>query len=248
MSKQSLKSIYMNDILIVPDIHGRDFWRPALSYPGQIIFLGDYTDPYPSEGFTQENAYQNLLEIVELKKQTPDRVTLLIGNHELHYYNDEYASSRFSEKYYDKYHEILTNDDTASLFQVCTQVACYLFSHAGVLVGWVHQWQEVLAYTDKDTLSGQINDLFRYKMNAFYQISRHRGGWDRYGSPLWADLHEHAINPHDHDLFPNEEEYIQIFGHTQLRREQPFLRGDINMLDNRKLYLLRNHEIEEYKV
>jgi hypothetical protein len=236
----------VNDILIVPDIHGRDFWLPALDYPGEIIFLGDYVDPYPQEGITQETAYQHLLKIVEFKRQNPDRVTLLIGNHELHYYNEEYASCRFSGKYYDRYHEILTGTDTASFFQVCKQVNGYLFTHAGILVEWVKLWQEALAYTDHDTLEEQINDLFHYKMDAFYQISRHRGGWHRHGSPLWADIHEHLEGYRTNDLFPNEEEYIQIFGHTKLMSENPFLRGDINMLDNSKLYLLQDHEITKY--
>jgi hypothetical protein len=30
----------MNEILIVPDIHGRDFWKPALDYKETIISLG----------------------------------------------------------------------------------------------------------------------------------------------------------------------------------------------------------------
>jgi hypothetical protein len=237
----------MNDILIVPDIHGRDFWKPGLDYPGQIIFLGDYTDPYPSEGFTQENAYQNLLEIVKLKKQNPDRVTLLVGNHELHYYDDKYASSRFSERHYDRYHEILTGNDTASLFQVCKRVGCYLFTHAGVTIEWITSHKELFENMEDVFIDDRLNQLFHDHMDIFYEISRHRGGWHYHGSPLWADIHEHAIDPNNHDLSPNEEEYIQIFGHTQLGSETPFLRGDVNMLDNRKLYLLRNHEIEAYK-
>ena len=41
-------------ILIVPDVHGREFWRQpvteVLNDPGlkntRIVFLGDYVDPY----------------------------------------------------------------------------------------------------------------------------------------------------------------------------------------------------------
>jgi hypothetical protein len=236
----------MNDILIVPDIHGRNFWLPALDYPGEIIFLGDYVDPYLSEGFTQDDAYRGLLKIIELKKQNPDRITLLIGTHELHYYDRQYRTSRFSAEYYNRYHEILTGVDTASFFQVCKQVRCYLFTHAGVLVEWVKLWQEELTRTGKDTLGEQINNLFRHKMNTFYQISRHRCGWHRHGSPLWADIDEHLKVYSKDSLLPNEEEYIQIFGHTRLMSEDPFLHGDINMLDNSKLYLLQDHEIKKY--
>ena len=34
-------------IIIVPDVHGRDFWKQAInSDADKIIFLGDYHDHY----------------------------------------------------------------------------------------------------------------------------------------------------------------------------------------------------------
>ena len=41
-----------NDLIIIPDIHGRTFWKEAIQkYPNsKTIFLGDYLDPYPHEG------------------------------------------------------------------------------------------------------------------------------------------------------------------------------------------------------
>ena len=121
-----------NDVLIVPDVHGRKFWLPALDYQGDVIFLGDYTDPYPQEGFKEADAYQGLLKIIEFKQKNPDRVTLLIGNHEMHYYNNALASGRFSKEYYPKYHELLMGEETKGLFQLCKQIDNYLFIHAGV--------------------------------------------------------------------------------------------------------------------
>ena len=37
----------MPKLIIIPDIHGRPFWRRAVEeYPGEeFIFLGDYLDP-----------------------------------------------------------------------------------------------------------------------------------------------------------------------------------------------------------
>ena len=39
-----------NDIIVIPDIHGRQFWCRAVElYPdADTIFLGDYHDPYYS--------------------------------------------------------------------------------------------------------------------------------------------------------------------------------------------------------
>ena len=54
-------------ILIVPDVHGRIFWRRAKelvkSYQ-KIIFLGDYLDPYSYEGITPDMAFEEFKEII----------------------------------------------------------------------------------------------------------------------------------------------------------------------------------------
>jgi hypothetical protein len=173
----------MREILIVPDVHGRTFWEPVLDYKGEIIFLGDYVDPYPSEGITQANACYALSEIVKFKQQNPDRVTLLIGNHELHYYNRDFEASRFSEEYYEEYHAILTGKTTAGLFQVCRQIDNYLFIHAGITKGW-YDWHDDELQALGDNLETQLNRLFLQNQGAFFEVSGERGGWDRYGSPL----------------------------------------------------------------
>lgn len=95
----------MNEILIVPDVHGRRFWRSALDYPGQIIFLGDYFDPYPEEGIGVDEAYENFLDIVEFKAENTD--TLLIGNHELGYFDPAFKYSCKERAYYDEMNGIL---------------------------------------------------------------------------------------------------------------------------------------------
>lgn len=112
----------MREILIVPDVHGRTFWKPALDYPGQIIFLGDYLDPYPSEGITADEACRNFLEIVNFKEKNPDRVTLLLGNHELHYFDHQYECTRFSARHYVAVHDILTGEKTRNMFAVCIRI------------------------------------------------------------------------------------------------------------------------------
>jgi hypothetical protein len=230
----------MNEILIVPDIHGRTFWKPALDYSGEIIFLGDYTDPYQYEGFTDANAYSALSEIVKFKQRNPDRVTLLIGNHELHYYDEEYQSSRFSDKYFNKYHAVLTGMETAGLFQICRQIENYLFIHAGITKGWYDLHVDELQKSG-NCLEKQINNLFIQDKEIFYEISHYRGGFHVNGSPLWADARE---------LFSETEHFdsnmIQIVGHTQIKSEEPVIKDNICMLDNRQLHVLRNNKLEKY--
>jgi hypothetical protein len=229
----------MENILIVPDIHGRDFWKPALDYSGKVIFLGDYTDPYPKEGFTQENAYLNLQRIVDFKKQNPDKITLLIGNHELHYYDAKFYSSRFSVKYFSLYHAILTNEATSDLFQVCKQIENNLFIHAGITKGWYDLHIDELQLLGNN-LEEQVNNLFTQNRNAFAETSYYRGGSKPYGSPLWADVEEH-FNESEHF-----DDIIQIIGHSQIRGEDPVIKNNIRLLDNSKLYLLKNDKLEKY--
>ncbi len=229
------------DILIVPDIHGREFWLPALDYQGEVIFLGDYSDPYPQEGFTDEDAYQGFLKAIEFKKHNPERVTLLIGNHEMHYYNTDFQAGRFSREYYPKYHEILTGEDTKDLFQLCKQVDNYLFIHAGITKDWYDRHYKDF-HELGDTLVKQLNNVFFTKMFIFHEAAwKYRGGLDKTGSPLWADYREFGDEKEPFD--PN---IIQIIGHTQIQSPDPVIRANFRMLDNRQLYILRGDVIEKY--
>ena len=83
-------------ITIIPDLHGRTFWKKAMKAPesSHVVFLGDYLDPYrPSifdvypttkeeDDLSPEAVIENFKEILEFKKSAPDRVTLLLGNHD----------------------------------------------------------------------------------------------------------------------------------------------------------------------
>ncbi|MDR2680719.1 MAG: metallophosphoesterase [Tannerella sp.] len=231
----------MNEILIVPDVHGRKFWKPALDYKGEVIFLGDYTDPYPAEGITDEDAWQNMLQIVDFKQQNPDRITLLVGNHELHYYDRKFQAGRFEKQYYEKYHDILTGEKTAGLFRLCRKIDNYLFIHAGITKGWYDLHKKDFLPLGDD-LETQLNQLFVQKIVSFYEASFERGGWDNYGSPLWADIHEY-----DDETEPFDKDIIQIIGHTQITTEEPYVKGNIRLVDNRRLYLLADGELKHYE-
>lgn len=77
------------EIIIVPDVHGRKFWKKGAEYikthpDSKIIFLGDYLDPYTHyEDITQDQAYDNFIELVEFAKEYQSQVVLLWGNHEI---------------------------------------------------------------------------------------------------------------------------------------------------------------------
>ena len=52
-------------ILIIPDVHGRDFWKEAIERKDyeKAVFLGDYSDPYDIEGITDDVAIDNFEQL-----------------------------------------------------------------------------------------------------------------------------------------------------------------------------------------
>ena len=73
----------MEKLIIVPDVHGRTFWKDIMGYEDTpVVFLGDYLDPYPRENIGKRQAIDNFLKILDYSKQN-DNVTLLLGNHDM---------------------------------------------------------------------------------------------------------------------------------------------------------------------
>ena len=60
-----------NRILVIPDVHGRLFWKaPMKKYldaVDRVVFLGDYLDPYEGEDGLADDIFENMMEIVRLK-------------------------------------------------------------------------------------------------------------------------------------------------------------------------------------
>ena len=106
-----------NDLLIIPDVHGRIFWREALEANNfsHVIFLGDYTDPYSHEGISQNDAYKELQDIITYAKEHRETTTMLLGNHDMHYkselFNRWAQGSRHSYYMSNQYEKIFNDND-----------------------------------------------------------------------------------------------------------------------------------------
>ena len=143
----------MNNIhtLLIPDVHGRSFWKEALEkynkeeYPNlTIVFLGDYVDPYEFEGITRQDAIDNFKEIIDVAK-LDNRIHLLIGNHDMHYWYDARYKSRVDNKNYNKIKDMFLQNFT--LFNIAYEEIInnekYLYTHAGVSTFWLKHLQFV---------------------------------------------------------------------------------------------------------
>ena len=107
----------MEELIVVPDIHCRDFWKKVLTIKDKkIIFLGDYLDPYPYEGLSFENGINGLKQIIDFKKNNPERVTLLLGNHDFNYFWQFNWASRFNRRYSETIHYLFA--DNLNLFDI----------------------------------------------------------------------------------------------------------------------------------
>ena len=202
-------------ILIIPDIHGRAFWRkPCENEWDKIVFLGDYVDPYPGEA-EQSDVMGELIDIVEFKRQNPDKVVLLWGNHDCFYWCDPY---RRQLNYWSR-HDNLRHDDIQAFFrenldkfQWAYEQDGFLFTHAGV-----NNPIGKLLVEEYDKLNADvINDFFNKEQNQMLlaMVSYYRGGPDDFSSIIWADVREH------YGKMPIDalKKYYQIFGHTYLTK------------------------------
>ena len=56
----------MTKILVIPDIHGRSFWKESCNnWECRIVFLGDYHDPYGEYIVDEPNKAESLANLKE---------------------------------------------------------------------------------------------------------------------------------------------------------------------------------------
>lgn len=173
-------------IVAIGDIHGRDIWKSIVETEkdaDMFVFVGDY---YDSHRIPAEKIHINFREILEFKVKNPKKVTLLVGNHDMHYL--PFAKQKCSG--YDPkvamvagmaLHENLKNGS----MQMALLHDEYLFTHAGVTSTWL----------DKTGFSGEkmpldkfLNELVFHRSDLFeYQGEDTSGYGEHIGqSPIWV--------------------------------------------------------------
>lgn len=208
----------MDRVTIIPDVHGRKFWRSAMSRVENtpIIFLGDYLDPYWDEGIDAEEAYEQLDEIIDFKKTHPETMTLLLGNHDLHYLSSQIGGCRYDWRYAYQNKALLWSN--LELFDIAHAIESngrqFLFTHAGVLKEWYKEHYRVTREETAADIALCLNEHFHSSksqaasINALSNTSPARGCIHINGSPVWADVTEHNMCSAEFDII------YQIFGYT----------------------------------
>ena len=218
----------MNNLIIVPDVHCRNFYKPVLKITDKpVVFLGDYMDPYHWEGFSDKEGIENLEEIFDYAKNN-DNVKLLIGNHDCSWIWSRLGWERTQQKYYKDLHKLYR--ENINLLHPCYKLNDILFTHAGVCKGWIDFMNNRFKHEDSTFRLNQEN-IVPYIENEFIQelkndtasddhwyggvlnspifyVGACRGGNIPYGGPVWSDFEYDYADPTDWNL-------TQIFSHTQ---------------------------------
>ena len=218
-------------ITIIPDVHGRTFWKEAVRdlSSTHVVFLGDYLDPYgPSifddyptvegDDLSPEAVIENFKEILELKRSSPDRVTLLLGNHDCEYlYGKNVCDCRCDYANYDLIQRLFR--ENKELFQLAAESyrggKHFVFVHAGISIGWMDRhvkgWGlgnmvEKLNQLNREALGAEVPEETSFA-DALSKTDQWRGGDSEYASPIWIDA---IAMDEGYQL----SDVIQIVGHT----------------------------------
>lgn len=208
----------------------------------KLVFLGDYNDPY-AIGFKKELSveeydkmedeeyYDFILNqsiyptyeenekifkfILKLKKDNPDKVVLLTGNHDAHYlFNEISACSRYDFVNSTKWIRLYKSNK--NLFQYAYQYGNKLFTHAGVTNSWFKDNYYIFKNIGlKEDLSNFADILNLMSTTTFTNtilnsVSKKRGGKDKYAGIVWADMSE-TYN----DYLNNMHQFV---GHSKVKK------------------------------
>ena len=253
----------MKRILVVPDVHGRIFWKePVKKYfdtVDRVVFLGDYLDPYEDEDGLADDIFENMMEIVELKRNNREKFVLLKGNHDQHYaserFEEQAGGTRMDQQNWNKYHQTFT--EYKDLFQIAHLEKIhgmpYVFSHAGMTLYWLKTVNDNM-WNLADNKVSVADPMIIEKINLLDDDGRGqdmlavigmRRSWfgEKTGSVLWADIEEHAIPyaPKAYGL----NKVFQVFGHTKLNKDYDMIQfDDFAMIDSRQCFMI-DERIEE---
>lgn len=194
----------MNKVIAIGDIHGSTLWRDIVeeNKDAIIVFMGDYLDPY--EEYDCDGILDNLADIIDFKCNNRERVILLLGNHDLHYFIESANISTRYDSRIAKRARLLFNDN-CNLFQYAYQVNRIIFTHAGISQKW---FDNDFKGNISHNIAEQLNNPKDEQIEALYRVGTKRGGDDGcIGGIFWADRSELTDPLHG---------FTQVVGHNRV--------------------------------
>lgn len=231
-----------SNILVCGDLHTKHHILDAVAqkvpHYDKTIFMGDYVDDW---GVVPEASLNLLTSLLELKHRYPDKVVLLLGNHDL----SEWLSGEFACSGYNKLTHSLVKpffDKHEDEFDIAYSIGNTLFTHAGLTTGWVNDLKlskklktaigetNAERYTNILNTAKQLRNIdedARHIFNTLSTAGPGRGGWHS-PSPLWADFQELVAQSVPH--------INQVVGHTPVKRIADHLVTDGDGVKHRLIF------------
>lgn len=197
-------------IIVIGDLHGKPIWKDIINkeFFTHVVFIGDYFDCYDEYSAAEQN--YNFKEIIEFKKTNPDKVTILIGNHDHHYFRGMKAQTEGFQTESAVFIQYVL-EENLQYMQMAKSINNFLFSHAGITADFLNDIYGRDGW-NIENLENDVNDLWKYKPRSFIFNNECS---DKYGdnknqSPIW--IRPRSLMRGAKDF---KKRWIQIVGHTK---------------------------------
>lgn len=193
--------------VIIGDLHGKDAWKEVdINHYDKVVFVGDYVDHWT---LPDRFIYENLQNIIELKRENFEKVELLLGNHDIQYLHyPHYLCSGFRPSMQRSLS--LLFGENRKLFKVAYQRENHIISHAGITNKWYRKFSNhrvIKGMSDENETVAELVNKVEKTVHRWllHQAGSSRGG-EGAGGITWADRKELIADMLDG--------YHQIVGHT----------------------------------
>ena len=175
-----------------------EFWNdmPYMEYD-KIIFVGDYSDSYD---LSNETILSNLRNIIFFKKNLPNKVVLLLGNHDVQYLVHGQICSGFRSEMNLDLNQLLSDkecDFKIAHQEIDNEGKTWLWTHAGVTQDWLDQVRnetlnpnyrlyEIVKDYENANVADFVNMLWGIKNDRIFDVDPSSGGLALYAGPIWV--------------------------------------------------------------
>lgn len=249
----------LNRVLVIPDVHQDINFLHAIDERvnfntfNRVIFLGDYFDTYiKSDSPRYFSVNQTCQYFIELKDRLKHKLVMLIGNHDLAYFEfsiragtkwdyngplylgcSGYTNSKAADihKAWNVYQKQSGRDNFWANLKFYHIEDGILYSHAGV----THElYSNNYNITDLSTLKqhllSQIDNPFAavFERHSLVEmIGFARGGHHKHGGIVWNDSGSFTNNP----------EIVQVFGHSTYPKRVQMFDDSLNIDGSQQIFM-----------
>jgi hypothetical protein len=253
-----MRNIQSGRVIVVGDIHQNLSYIQAIldreKHWDHLVFLGDYIDTHKTiDNITCYTVRETLEYLAGLKAEYGDKVTFLVGNHDVSYISTYTKSgippkdsfytcsgwTRNKAKAFSGY----VDPDWMKSLELCIRLGDWVCVHAGFCYQhfkpFMSEWDNIESlHQEWEQDKSQIHPRGKYADGTHWimDVGSCRGGPAMYGSPVWLDfMYE----------FVGVDNVRQLVGHTSFP-DIPKWRGENNIcIDGMQSYyaVWQNNEV-----